>query len=84
VLGTFSKVRLLLRRKGCSDFASLGLMAMNHVGWAHRDVSASNCLLSCDPADGPSVVLDMELAQKTENQASASKTAISVSGFISK
>jgi hypothetical protein len=53
---------------------------MNHVGWMHRDVSASNCLLSYDPADGPSLILDMELAKKIDIQASASNTAICVSG----
>jgi hypothetical protein len=58
-------------------------MAMNHVGWVHRDVSASNCLLSYDPADGPSLILDMELATMIERQIPASKTAISVSGFMS-
>jgi hypothetical protein len=53
---------------------------MNHVGWMHCDVSASNCLLSYDPADGPSLILDMELAKKIDIQASASNTAICVSG----
>jgi hypothetical protein len=58
-------------------------MAMNHVGWVHRDVSASSCLLSYDPADGPSLILDMELATKIERQVPASKSATSVSGFMS-
>jgi serine/threonine protein kinase len=56
-------------------------MAMYHVGWMHRDVSANNCLLSRDPADGPSLILDMELATRIDRQAIASKTAIPVSGY---
>jgi serine/threonine protein kinase len=55
-------------------------MAMNEAGWMHRDVSAGNCLLSCDPADGPSFVSDIELSKRIESKASASETAISVSG----
>jgi serine/threonine protein kinase len=55
-------------------------MAMNEAGWMHRDVSAGNCLLSCDPADGPSFVSDIELSKRIDSEASASETAISVSG----
>jgi hypothetical protein len=54
-------------------------MAMNQVDWMLRDVSAGNCLLARDPADGSTLILDMELAKKIERQAPASKTAISVS-----
>jgi serine/threonine protein kinase len=55
-------------------------MAMNEAGWMHRDVSAGNCLLSCDPADGPSFVSDIELSKKMDSKVPASKTTISVSG----
>jgi hypothetical protein len=52
---------------------------MNQVRWMHRDVSAGNCLLTCDPADGPSFVSDIELAKKMGSKTSPSSTAISVS-----
>jgi hypothetical protein len=52
---------------------------MNEAGWMHRDVSAGNCLLSCDPEDGPSFVSDIELSKKMGSKAPASETAISVS-----
>jgi hypothetical protein len=55
-------------------------MAMHHVGWMHRDVSAGNCILSCNPKDGPSFVCEIELSKKMNSQTPVSRTAISVSG----
>jgi hypothetical protein len=51
---------------------------MNQVGWMHRDVSAGNCLLTCDPADGPSFVSDIELAKKMGSKTSPCSSAIPV------
>jgi hypothetical protein len=52
---------------------------MNEAGWMHCDVSVGNCLLCCDPEDGPSLLFDMEFSKNMNSKAPASKTAISVS-----